>query len=327
MKAWKKWIAVLGILALMMGLGACTSSGNETTAAPTDMTMGTGGASGTYYSFGNVLAGYMTEQSGVAINVVSTDGSAANIYNIDDGVNHLATVQSDVMAYAWDGVKSFEADGKLDSFRVIGGLYEETVQIVTLRDDIKTVADLAGKAVSVGAPGSGVYFNAMDILGIYGMTEEDIKAEHLSFGDSTDAMKDGKVDAAFIVAGAPTPAISDLAATNAVRLVTIEEDKIADLMAASPFYTKSTISADTYDGMAEDAMTVSVKATMIVSADADEETVYALTAGIYDNVDAITAAHAKGAELSLENATSGMTVPFHPGAARYFAEKGITVES
>ena len=324
MKLWKKWVGMLAGLALLMGLGACTSSGNAPSAG---MTMGTGGSAGTYYSFGNVLAGYMTARSGRAINVVSTDGSAANIYNVDDGVNHLATVQSDVMAYAWDGIKSFEADGRIDSFRVIGGLYEETVQIVTLRNDIKTVADLRGKTVSVGAPGSGVYFNAMDILGVYGMTEADIKAEHLSFGDSTDAMKDGKVDAAFIVAGAPTPAISDLAATNAVGLVSMEEDKIAALMADSPFYTKSTVLADTYGGMTEDAATVSVKATMIVSADADEETVYALTAGIYENSDAIAAAHAKGGELSLENAVTGMTVPFHPGAARYFAQNGIEVES
>lgn len=321
MKVWKRWFAVLALTALMTGLAACTSAGTK----PASMTMGTGGSTGTYYSFGNVLAGYMAAESGISINVVSTDGSAANIYNIDDGINHLATVQSDVMAYAWDGVKSFEADGKIDSFRVIGALYDETVQIVTLRKDIKTVADLKGKTVSVGAPGSGVYFNAMDILGIYDLTEADIKAEHLSFADSTDAMKDGKLDAAFIVAGPPTPAISDLSATNAVRLVNIEEDRIAALIEKSPFYTKSAVSADTYSGMTEDVTTVSVKATMIVSADADEDTVYALTAGIYENVDAIASAHAKGAELRLENAVSGMPVPFHPGAARYFAEHGIDV--
>jgi TRAP transporter TAXI family solute receptor len=228
------------------------------------------------------------------------------------------------MSYAWDGVKSFEADGKIDSFRVIGGLYEETVQIVTLRDDIKSVADLKGKAVSIGAPGSGVYFNAMDILGIYGIAETDIKAEYLSFGDSTDAMKDGKIDAAFIVAGAPTPAITDLSATNQVYLVSMEDDKIDALMAASPFYTKSVLAADTYD-MADSANTVSVKATMIVAADVADDVVYNLTAGIFDNVDAITGAHAKGAELNLENAVSGMTVPFHAGAAKYYAEHGIDV--
>lgn len=312
----KRWLAVLLAVGLMASLTACGSA---------SMTMGTGGSTGTYYSFGNVLAGYMAEESGASISVVSTDGSAANIYNIDDGINHLATVQSDVMNYAWNGVKSFARDGKIQSFRTLGGLYAETVQIVTLRDDIKTVTDLKGKAVSIGAPGSGVYFNAMDILAVHGLVESDIRAEYLSFGDSTDAMKDGKIDAAFIVAGAPTPAITDLAATNAVRLVGMEKEKVDALVAESPFYTKSTLAAGTYTGLSEAVDTVSVKATMIVSADLPEDVAYHMTAGIFDNVQAIAAAHGKGAELSLQNAVEGMTVPFHAGAARYFAGKGIEV--
>ena len=112
--------------------------------------MGTGGTTGTYYAFGNVLAGYMDEASGIFINVVSTGGSTANIYNIDDTVNQLGTVQSDVMSYAWDGIKSFEKDGKIHSFRTLGGLYEEAVQIVTMDEDIKTVADLKGKTAREG---------------------------------------------------------------------------------------------------------------------------------------------------------------------------------
>lgn len=317
----RRWLAFLSTMVLTFSLTACAPASEGA------MTMGTGGSTGTYYSFGSVLAGSMAEESGVSINVVSTDGSAANIYNIDDGINHLATVQSDVMNYAWNGIKSFAADGKIDSFRVLGGLYEETVQIVTLRNDINSVADLRGKAVSIGAPGSGVYFNAMDILLAHGIMESDIRAEYLSFGDSTDAMKDGKIDAAFIVAGAPTPAITDLAATNAVRLVSMETDKVDALVAQSPFYTKSILPAGTYSGLSEPVNTVSVKATMVVSADAPEDVVYNMTAGIFDNTDAIAAAHAKGAELDLENAVRGMTVPFHPGAARYFAEKGIEVKS
>ncbi len=289
--------------------------------------MGTGGTTGTYYAFGNVLSGYMTEASGISLKVVSTDGSAANIYGIDDGLYQLATVQSDVMAYAWEGSKSFEEDGEIHSFKVIGGLYEEAVQIVTMDSSIKTVADLAGKTVSIGAPGSGVYFNAIDVLGAYGLTEEDIKAEYLSFGDSTDAMKDGKIDAAFIVAGPPTTAITELATTNGVYLVNIEDSVADELIASCPYYNKYVIPAGTYAGLDEDTYTVSIKATMIVSSDASEEDVYNLTAGIFDNIEAITSAHAKGAELSLENATSGMPVPFHEGAAKYFSEHGIEVDA
>ena len=304
-----------------------SGSGDAPTPAASNMVMGTGGTTGTYYAFGNVLSGYMTDASGVAINVVSTDGSAADIYGVDDGMYQLATVQSDVMAYAWEGSKTFSDDGEIKSFLVIGGLYEEAVQIVTMDANIKTVADLAGKTVSIGAPGSGVYFNAIDVLTAYGLSEDDIKPEYLSFGESTDAMKDGKIDAAFIVAGPPPPAITELATTNGVYLVNIEDSVADELLSACPYYNKHVIPAGTYNGIDEDTYTVSVKATMIVSADADENDVYNLTAGIFDNIDAITAAHAKGAELSLENATSGMAVPFHPGAARYYADNGVTVDN
>ncbi|MBR6556753.1 MAG: TAXI family TRAP transporter solute-binding subunit, partial [Clostridia bacterium] len=265
--------------------------------------------------------------SGITVNVVSTDGSKANILGIDAGNYQLATVQSDVMAYAWAGTRSFETEGALDSFRVVGGLYAEAVQLVTMNDEIKTVADLKGKKVSIGAAGSGVYFNAVDVLGAAGLTEADIVPQYQSFADSADALKDGKIDAAFIVAGAPTPAIQELFTTNAnARLVPIDGDIAAKLMQDSPYYTSYEIPASAYN-TAEAITTVTVKATLIVSTSASEEDVYELTKAIFDNSDAITAAHAKGAELSLENATSGMTAPFHKGAAKYFAEKNITVES
>lgn len=308
------------ILAALMLLALVSCGGSV------NMTMGTGGTTGTYYAFGNVISTFMADAASAKINVVSTGGSAANIYGIDEGLYQLATVQSDVMAYAYAGTKSFETDGVIDTFRVIGGLYEEAVQIVTLDPSIKTVADLAGKTVSIGAAGSGVYFNAIDILAAYGMTENDIKAELLSFGDSTDAMKDGKIDAAFIVAGPPTTAITELATSNAVYLVSIEDAVAEKLLADCPYYNRYTIPADTY-GMTEDCQTVSVKATMIVSAKTSEDVVYNLTKGIYENIGAITEQHAKGAELSLENATTGMAVPFHAGAAKYFAEKGINVNA
>ena len=192
--------------------------------------------------------------------------------------------------------------------------------------EVKSVADLKGKTVSIGAPGSGVYFNAVDVLTAAGLTEADIKAQYQSFADSADALKDGKIDAAFIVAGAPTPAITELCTTNSAYLVPIDGAVADKLMADCPFYTVYEIPAGTYAGQDAAVKTVTVKATLIVDAAASEADVYNLTAAIFDNIDAITAEHAKGAELSLENATSGMTVPFHAGAAKYFAEKGITVE-
>lgn len=318
----KKMLSLILVLMLVMSLAACGGDG------PAKLTMGTGSTSGTYYAFGGVLSQFIQEHAGIAVTPVSTDGSKANIEFIATGDYQLGTVQSDVMTYAWQGTRSFEAVGKIDSFRVVAGLYAEAVQLVTTDPSIQSVADLKGKNVSIGAPGSGVYFNAVDILAAAGLTEDDINAQYQSFGDSADALKDGKIDAAFIVAGAPTAAITELCVSVPdASLVPIDGDIAAKLMEVSPFYTSYVIPAGTYSGQEADVTTVTVKATLIVSADLSEETVYNLTKAIFDNVDAIAAANAKGAELSLENATAGMSVPFHPGAARYFEEAGITVDS
>lgn len=306
---------------------AVTEAPTEAAKASTKMTMGTGGSAGTYYAYGTILGRYMKEKANVDVTVVSTDGSKANIQGIQVGDYSLGTVQSDVMSYGWEGTRSFEATGKVDSFRVIAGLYAEAVQLITMNPEIKSIADLKGKSVSIGAPSSGVYFNAVDVLSAAGLTVDDIKPQYQSFAESTDALKDGKIDAAFIVAGAPTPAISELCATNSAYLVPIDGDVAKAMMEASPFYTVYTIPAGTYNGQTEDVNTVTVKATLIVDANASEEDVYNITKAIFDNAADIAKEHGKGAELSLENATSGMTAPFHKGAAKYFAEQGVTVEA
>jgi len=318
----KRIISVLLLLLVAVALVSCANDGAATT-----MTMGTGGTAGTYYGYGGILGNQIKTSSGITVNVVSTDGSKANILGIDAGNYQLGTVQSDVMAYAWEGSRTFEAEGKLDSFRVIGGLYAEAVQLITMDPAIKSVADLAGKKVSIGASGSGVYFNAVDVLQAAGLSVDDIQPQYQSFADSADALKDGKIDAAFIVAGAPTPAIQELCTTTDAYLVPIDGAVAGALMEASPYYTTYNIPAETYEGQTEDVTTVTVKATLIVSTSASEDDVYNVTKAIFDNVDAITTAHAKGAELSLKNATEGMTAPFHAGAAKYFAEKNITVET
>lgn len=316
----KKLVSIVLCLVMVLTLAACGG------ASTGKMTMGTGSTSGTYYGYGGVLGQYIKNMGGTDVTVVSTDGSKANIQGIDAGDYQLGLVQSDVMAYAWEGSRSFESDGKVDSFRVVAGLYAEAVQLITMDPAIQSVSDLVGKSVSIGAPGSGVYFNAIDVLGAAGLTENDIKPQYQSFADSTDALKDGKIDAAFIVAGAPTPAITELCTTNSAYLVPIDGEIGEKLIASCPFYTAYSIPAGTYPGQTEDVTTVTVKATLIVSAAASEEEVYNLTAAIFDNIEAITKENGKGAELSIENATSGMTAPFHAGAAKYFAEKGTTVQ-
>ena len=280
----------------------------------------TGGESGTYYAFGSVIAQHATNNAGVNVVGLAGNGSQSNVQELVDGTADLAFCQSDVMAYAYNGTNLFET--KMEGFSTVAALYMEQVQIVTTDPSIQTVADLAGKAVSIGAPGSGVYFNAVDVLGAYGLTEDDIKPTYQSFGDSADALKNGQIDAAFIVAGAPTTAITDLSTSGQVYLVSIDDEHVDKLIAASPYYSKYTVSADTY-GMPEDAQTVAVAAMVLARNDVSEDAIYTFVSTIFDNADQLQ--HGKAAELSLEFASSISSVPYHPGAARYFAEKGFDV--
>ena len=209
------------------------------------LTFGTGGETGTYYAFGGVLSSYVSNNTGVSVTAVTSGGSKANIEDLAAGNAQLGFVQSDVMSYAYNGERLF--DHSVDNFSVVAALYMEQVQIVTTNPDIKSVADLAGKTVSIGDRGSGVWFNACDVLQAYGIDPDTgISPVYQGFGDSADSLKDGKIDAAFVVAGAPTTAIVDLATAKPVYLVSLDESHTNDLLASSPYYSAYTIKAGTY---------------------------------------------------------------------------------
>ena len=218
-------------------------AGTGTAAA---LNFGTGGDTGTYYGFGSVLANYVSTNSDCKVTALTSGGSQANVEDLTNGNVQIAFVQSDVMNYAYNGQRLFESP--VTGFSVVAQLYQEQVQIVTTNPDIKTVADLAGKKVSIGAAGSGVYFNAIDVLGAYGLTEDDIKPTYQSFSDSADALKNGQIDAAFIVAGAPTTAVTDLATTKDTYLVSLDSEHIAKLLETSDYYTETVIAKDVYFG-------------------------------------------------------------------------------
>lgn len=305
--------------------GAQTSGDTQAPAATgSELTFTTGGSSGTYFAFGSVLAGQVSSSTGTKVTAVEGKGSQGNIELMDMGGAQLGFVQSDVMSYAYEGTNLFAETGKVDCFSTVAALYTEQVQIVTCDPSIKTVADLAGKNVSIGDSGSGVYYNAIDVLGAYGLSEDDINPTYQGFGDSAEALKDGKIDAAFVVAGAPTTAIVELSSSKPTYLVSLDDEHIDALMADSPYYSKYVIPADVY-GMDADTTTVAVSAVVIARDDVSEDDIYNFCAGVFDNIDAITAVHAKGGELNLDFATSVTSVPYHPGAAKYFAEKGYTV--
>ena len=286
-----------------------------------ELTFTTGTETGTYYGFGTVLAGQISDKTDTTVTAIVGKGSKANIELMDVGDAQLGLVQSDVMAYAYNGTSLFESP--IDSFSTVAALYMEQVQIITLDPNIKSVADLKGKTVSVGESGSGVYFNALDILAAYDMTIDDINPTYQSFGDSAEALQDGKIDAGFIVSGAPTTAVTTLATSRDVYLVELDDEHIDKLKAASPYYSKNVIAGGTYEGLDTDATTVAIGAVIIARDDVSDDDVYNVVSGIFDSID--TLGHDKKDELSLDFATSVTAVPYHPGAAKYFAEKGYTV--
>ena len=340
----KKFLALLMAMAMVLAMVACGNtsnnggstdnggasnnggsaddgSGEGTTGTGKELRFSTGSDQGTYYGFGTVLAQYVTSNTGTKVTDVVSNGSQDNIEQMSMNTAQMGFVQSDVMSYAYNGERLFEGMPVTD-FSTVAALYMEQVQIVTCDPNIKSVADLEGKNVSIGASGSGVYYNALDVLGAYGLTEEDINPTFQDFGNSVDALQDGKIDAAFVVAGAPTTAVTSLATAKDVYLVSLDAEHIAALQETSPYYSEYTIPADTYEGVAE-ATTVAVGAVVIARDDVADEDIYNFVSSIFENVDSIS--HGKAAELDLDFAASVTNIPYHPGAAQYFTEKGYEV--
>lgn len=324
-----KRILALGMAAVMaLGLCACGGGGSTAEGGVASLNMATGGTSGTYYGFSGVVAQVLNEKLADTLNVTvqSTGASAANIDLIDTGADQLAIVQNDVMYYAYTATDMYDGKTPLESYSAVMSCYPEYVQIIANKS-ITSIADLAGKKVSVGDAGSGVEFNARQILAAYGIDiDSDITKNNQSFADSADSLKNGTIDAAFVVAGYPTTAVSELASTYDFNILTIDQEHADALMSDYGFYTYGVIPGGTYSCVADDVSAVAVMATIIARNDVPEDVIYALVQGIFDNQDEIATAHAKGAELSTETAVSGIDIPFHPGAVKYFTEIGAMAE-
>lgn len=318
------------LLAISMVLGACSNKKEtagsdkgdkkEESKDPKFMSIVTGSTQGTYYPLGGSFAQIIKDATGIEVNAEVSGGSADNMAALKDAKAELGFVQTDIASYAKEGKLMFEGK-KVENVKAIGALYPETVQIVTTKDSgIKSVKDLKGKKVSVGAPGSGTFANAEQILEAYGLKVDDLKAQRLSFDESSSGIQDGSIDAAFVTAGTPTAAVESLAATKDVVIVPLDEDKMKALIEKYPFYAKEEVPAGTYK-LKEAAPTVAVQAMLVVSDNLSDDLVYKITKAIYENTDKIS--HAKGKLIKAENGLNGVGIDLHPGAKKYFDEKGV----
>ena len=316
----KKLLSALIACSVILLLSGCGAAGGV------KMALGTGEESGVYCSYGETLSSILLEHSGLQIVPQKTDGAKDNIQKIHQGSLQLGLVQSDVMTYAWQGRRSFQQEGRMDSFRVIAGLYSEAVQLVTIDPEIREIADLKGKRISVGSEGSGVFFSAFDVLDAAGITMNEIIPVYEDFAASTEALKNREIDAAFFVSGTPTPAITELCRKDAAYLVPIDPMTRKRMLDASPFYSVCTIPANSYIGQTEDVESVGVTAILVASANCSDSEIYELTEALFENRQRIAALHGKGADLNPESASRIQTAPFHPGAVRYYREQGIDLK-
>lgn len=264
-------------------------------------------------------------KNGIKAKAVTSGASVTNAKAIGEGKAQAAILQNDVAYYAYHGLYMFK-DQPVKNIRGVAALYPETVQFVVKADsNIKSLEDLKGKKVAIGAPGSGTQVAAEQILKAAGVWDS-IEKVNQKFSEAAQSLKLGQIDAAVIVSGAPTPAVDQIAQQTPVRVLPIPDDILNKLhQEGYIFYVRQVLPKDTYKGMQEDTPTLAVKAMLAVSADLPEDTVYKMTKILFDNLDELHKVHAKTKYISLDTALDGMSIPLHPGAYKYYQEKGIQV--
>ncbi|WP_282094946.1 TAXI family TRAP transporter solute-binding subunit [Epibacterium ulvae] len=325
-----------------LAVGAALSLGLAGGAVAQDIqffSIGTGGTAFTYYPVGGVIANAISKPpgsrecgeggscgvDGLIASAVSSRGSVDNVNAILSGLRNSGFAQSDVAYWAYTGTGTMEGNEPATELRTIAALFEEHIHLVALADSgINSVADLAGKAVSLDEPGSGTFVDASLILEANGLSIDDVKAEALKGNAAAEALRNGKIDAFFAVAGYPTGGIVELASSADIKLVPIDGAGAAALTDKYGFFAQSEIPAGVYEGI-DSVSTVSVGAQWFTSAKEDEELIYNITKALWNDESRklLDVGHAKGATITPETALNGVGVPLHPGAERFYREAGL----
>lgn len=283
----------------------------------------TGGTSGVYYPIGVALSNLYTQAiPGARPSVQATKASVENLILLQQGKGEIAFTLGDSLVFARDGIEEAGFKTKLDKLRGVAAIYPNYIQVVASKaSGIKTLADLKGKRLSVGAPKSGTELNARAILGAAGLSYKDLgKIEYLPFDESVELMKNRQLDATLQSAGLGVAAIRDLAASVEITVVEIPA-AIVD-KARSP-YVKGVIPARTYTGQDANVATATVVNYLVTRADVSDNTVYAMTKAMFEHLPDLAASHSAAKGIQLAHALDGMPIPLHPGAERYYREKGL----
>lgn len=327
-------ILLIILITITLFFSACKKKESKET-GPQKVFFGiaTGGTGGTYFPVGGAIATIISnfadyETSTGKIDVIATaqtsGASVANCNLISKKEIESGFAQNNVVYWAYTGTETFKDQPPIKNLRVIMSLYPETIQIVaSKKSGIKTVFDLKGKRVAVGDKGSGTEIDARTILNIHGITYDDIEEQYMSFAEAADALKDERIDALFTTAGIPTSSIVELSTTKEITMVAITQDKVKELVEKVPYYSEFIIPKDTYKGMDQDVLTVTCLAQWICDESLDSELIYNIVKAVFEHKADLEKVHAKGKDISPENAIKGVAIPFHPGAEKYYKEKGL----
>jgi TRAP transporter TAXI family solute receptor len=326
----------LGIAGLATGLAM---AGGVAAQELNFFTIGTGGTGATYYPLGGVIANAVSNPPGsrpcdeggscgvpglIAV-AQSSRGSVNNVNGINSGLFNSGFSQSDVAYWAYTGTEVFDGQEPMSGLRAVAALYPEHIHLVARADaGIETVADLRGKRVSLDEPGSGTYVDALIILTAYGLTTDDVDVDYLKPGPASDAIRNGQLDAFFIVAGYPTGAVVELASSADITLVPVAGDEANEIIGDYGFFSADAIPGGTYEDIGETG-TLAVGAQWITSVDQDEELIYGITQALWNDKTRrlLDVGHAKGASVTPETALEGIGIPLHPGAERFYREAGL----
>lgn len=308
------------------GLALAAATTLATGAGAQDLAIATGGTGGTYYPYGGGLAELIgAHVDGASATAEVTGASVENMALIAREETDLAIGLADTVA----GAVSGEIDPFTDrpvAAQALASIYPNAVHIVTLADsDIAQLSDLAGKRVSVGAPGSGTEVNARAILEANGISYDDIEEQRLNFNETADALRDGDIEAGFWSVGPPTSSIVNLATTRDISFVPLSEEEIAAAQEREPVFAPYEIRAGVYEGVDEAVQTISIPNVLVVNATMEEEMAYQITRAIFENTDELIAVHPAAEDTTVEFSTGATPIPFHPGALRYYEEAGAEI--
>ena len=315
-------------LTLGLAVAAVLASGAALAQQRVFFGIATGGTGGTYYPLGGMLAQLISNKATVDGRKITATAEAAgasvgNAKLLGTKDIESAFVAADILDAAFNGKAQF-AGAPLKNLRALGALYPETVQLITRADSgINSVKDLKGKSISSGAPGSGQYQLVTDLLRVNGMSRSDVKEDSSSFTQAVDKIKDGNLHATLITAGVPTAAVTDFAQSHALRVIPLSGPEIANLLKEQPYYTQVPLPANTYKGQTTAVPTLAVMAIWATHDGVPENVAYEVTKALFENTAIMGQVHVQGRNISLTTATSVAGVPLHPGALRYYREKGI----